>query len=64
MLCGAYIFLAPSRPSFTVIRLCTETPTAGGRVFEAGDEKLLRLVHEPGTQSTLSSFLSSTSVID
>ncbi|KAI0246579.1 hypothetical protein BJV78DRAFT_1286286 [Lactifluus subvellereus] len=25
--------------------LCTETPTAGGRVFEAGDEKLLQFLH-------------------
>jgi len=26
--------------------LCTETPTAGGRVFETGDEKLLQFAHE------------------
>ena len=26
-------------------RLCTETPTAGGRVFEAGDDKLVQLAH-------------------
>lgn len=25
--------------------LCTETPTAGGRVFESGDEKFLQLAH-------------------
>ncbi|KAH9058916.1 hypothetical protein EDB83DRAFT_1011096 [Lactarius deliciosus] len=25
--------------------LCTETPTAGGRVFETGDEKLLQFAH-------------------
>ncbi|KAH9172534.1 hypothetical protein EDB89DRAFT_888122 [Lactarius sanguifluus] len=28
-----------------VVWLCTETPTAGGRVFESGDEKLLQFVH-------------------
>ena len=33
-------------PSFTVIRLCTVTPTAGGRVFETGDEKLLQFAHK------------------
>jgi GTPase SAR1 family protein len=32
--------------SFTVIRLCTKTPAAGGRVFEVGDEKLLQLAHK------------------
>jgi len=26
--------------------LCTATPTAGGRVFETGDEKLLKFAHE------------------
>ncbi|KAH9076954.1 hypothetical protein EDB83DRAFT_2671669 [Lactarius deliciosus] len=26
--------------------LCTETPTAGGRVFEKGDEELLQFAHE------------------
>ncbi|PPQ80109.1 hypothetical protein CVT25_001477 [Psilocybe cyanescens] len=26
--------------------LCTETPTAGGRIFEAGDERLLKLAHK------------------
>ncbi|KDR68939.1 hypothetical protein GALMADRAFT_28592, partial [Galerina marginata CBS 339.88] len=26
--------------------LCTETPTAGGRVFEVGDEMLLELAHK------------------
>jgi GTPase SAR1 family protein len=35
----------------TASRLCTESPTAGGRVFETGDEKLLRLAHE--TESAL-----------
>ncbi|KXN83934.1 hypothetical protein AN958_00798 [Leucoagaricus sp. SymC.cos] len=27
-------------------RLCTETPTAGGRVLETGDEKLVQLAHK------------------
>lgn len=30
---------------FSVIRLCKETPTAGGRLFEMGDEELLRFAH-------------------
>jgi hypothetical protein len=34
----------------TGARLCTETPRAGGRIFEAGDENLLRLAYR--TQST------------
>lgn len=34
-----------------IIRLCVETPTAGGRVFEKGDEYLLKFAHE--IQSTL-----------
>jgi len=33
----------------TAIRLCTETPTAGARIFETGDENLLRLAHETGS---------------
>jgi hypothetical protein len=37
-----------------LFRLCIETPTAGGRVFERGDENLLQLVHEHGIQSSLS----------
>ncbi len=32
--------------SLIVIRLCTETPTAGGRIFEKGDENLLELAHK------------------
>jgi len=35
--------------------LCTQTPTAGGRVLEAGDEKLLQLLHQLGTQSASTS---------
>ena len=50
MVCGAYIFsLIPPANFFAVIRLCTETPTAGGRVFEVGDEELLKLAHETGS---------------
>ena len=30
----------------TAIRLCVETPTAGGRVFETGDEELLKFVQK------------------
>ncbi|KAF8258009.1 hypothetical protein EI94DRAFT_1670174, partial [Lactarius quietus] len=33
--------------------LCVETPTAGGRVFETGDEKLLEFVHEKGVPLVL-----------
>jgi len=36
----------PAVASLIVIRLCTETPTAGGRVFETGDEQLLKYAHE------------------
>jgi len=31
---------------FTAVRLCTETPTAGSRIFEMGDERLLRYADE------------------
>ncbi len=44
--------LGPTATSLIVIRLCVETPTAGGRVFEKGDEYLLKFAHE--IQSTLS----------
>ena len=30
----------------TTLRLCTETPPAGGRVFEKGDEMLVAFAHE------------------
>jgi hypothetical protein len=30
----------------TVFRLCMETPTAGGRVFEMGDEMLLKFANK------------------
>ena len=33
-------------PSETVVRLCVETPIAGGRVFETGDEALLKFVQK------------------
>jgi hypothetical protein len=42
----------------TASRLCTETPVAGGRVFETGDEKLLQLA-----QQTESAFLTATLVM-
>ena len=32
--------------ALTLPRLCIETPRAGGRVLEEGDEKLLALAHE------------------
>ncbi|KAF8258804.1 hypothetical protein EI94DRAFT_1834787 [Lactarius quietus] len=35
------------------IWLCVETPTAGGRVFETGDEKLLEFAHEKGVPLVL-----------
>jgi hypothetical protein len=38
--------------------LCTETPRAGGRVFETGDEKLLKLA-----RTTESAFLTTTTVV-
>ena len=45
MVYGAYFF--SGTPScLIVIRLCVETPPAGGRVFEKGDEYLLRYAHE------------------
>jgi hypothetical protein len=44
------------RVELTVIRLCTETPRAGGRVFETGDEKLLQLAYR-----TQSAFLATSS---
>ncbi|KAH9015929.1 hypothetical protein EDB85DRAFT_1898472 [Lactarius pseudohatsudake] len=34
--------------------LCTETPTAGGRVFETGDEKLLQFAHKDQGRKRLS----------
>lgn len=38
--------LEPTATPLIVIRLCVETPTAGGRVFEKGDEYLLKYAHE------------------
>jgi hypothetical protein len=47
------VLLYPTNALSTIIRLCTETPTAGGRVFETGDEKLLQFAHKYlGTFST------------
>jgi hypothetical protein len=42
----------------TVPRLCTDTPTAGGRVLETGDEKLLQLARQ-----AKSTFLTTTLVV-
>ncbi len=33
------------------IRVCSQTPTAGGRVLEQGDEKVLQLAHEKKSKS-------------
>ncbi|KAF8556749.1 hypothetical protein OG21DRAFT_1482810 [Imleria badia] len=33
-------------PQFTIFRLCTEAPRAGGRVLEEGDQRFLALAHE------------------
>lgn len=47
-LCGEHPITIGESPSgkLIVTRLCTETPTAGGRVFETGDEELLRLAYK------------------
>jgi hypothetical protein len=52
------ILLEALPAELTSSRLCTETPTAGGRVFETGDEKLLQLAYQ-----TESAFLTTTSVM-
>jgi hypothetical protein len=53
MVCGECVFLfVPAGASFNVVRLCIVTPTAGGRVIEAGDEKVLLLADQ--TQSAFS----------
>ena len=41
-----YIYISSE---LTESRLCTETPTAGGRVFEAGDDKLVQLAYKEGS---------------
>lgn len=51
MLCGRYCLEAASdlysdSPSELVLRLCIETPTAGARVLEAGEEKFLQLADQ------------------
>ena len=43
---GAYLHLETIVISLIIIRLCVETPTAGGRVFEKGDEYLLKFAHD------------------
>ncbi|KAH9052344.1 hypothetical protein EDB87DRAFT_1658600 [Lactarius vividus] len=40
-----YLSCTP-RVHLTIIRLCTETPPAGGRVFEKGDELLVQFAHD------------------
>lgn len=43
--------------SLTAIRLCTETPPAGGRVFEKGDELLVEFAAKiQGNVSTFRRF--------
>ena len=50
-----HIFLlGPVPASQTVIRLCVETPTAGGRVFETGDEELLKFVQKLSSAFSIS----------
>ena len=41
----------------TIIRLCVETPTAGGRVFETGDEELLKFVQKISSAFQISRFI-------
>jgi hypothetical protein len=48
-LCGKDFSWRRLWAELTTIRLCTETPTAGGRIFETGDENLLRLAHDTGS---------------
>src|SRR5579863_5665415 len=52
-LCGEHPTTIGESPSgkLIVTRLCTETPTAGGRVFETGDEDLLRLAYKTNSAS-------------
>jgi hypothetical protein len=45
MVYGVYISLV-FYGYLTIIRLCTETPPAGGRVFEKGDELLVEFAHK------------------
>ena len=40
-----------------IIRLCVETPTAGGRVFETGDEELLKFVQKISSAFQISRFI-------
>ena len=50
------VFLYSPDAFYTVIRLCMEIPTAGGRVFETGDKMLLQFAHKhQGTFLTSSS---------
>jgi hypothetical protein len=49
--------LGPAAASQTVVRLCVETPTAGGRVFETGDEELLKFVQKISSAFSVSPFI-------
>ena len=49
--------LGPATDAEAVIRLCVETPTAGGRVFETGDEALLKYVQKISSAFTISRFI-------
>ena len=50
---GTYVSLETRPTSETVVRLCVETPTAGGRVFETGDEALLKFVQKISSAFTI-----------
>ena len=41
-----YLFRVHAATSQTIIRLCVETPTAGGRLFETGDEELVKFAQK------------------
>ena len=41
-----YFFRVHAVTSQTIIRLCVETPTAGGRLFETGDEELVKFAQK------------------
>ena len=45
-LCGKDTFERCCQSKLTATRLCAEMPRAGGRIFEAGDEKLLKVAHD------------------
>ena len=53
------VLLCSTSVILTTIRLCTETPPAGGRVFERGDEMLVSFAHERKSAFRSSVFLHS-----